>query len=86
MSNASAARRHGKGHKPDFKISAKVCDNINFEIVFGLFKSPAKANTMSAKVDIVDLAHLMKDSLNFMYCQKRIEIDVSTFGIHVFGM
>ena len=86
MLSASAARRNGKGRKPDFKVSAKVCDNINFEIIFGLFKSAAKANTVSAKVDIVDLAIMMKDSLNFIYCQKQIEIDVSTFGVHVFGM
>jgi len=50
-----------KAVRPDFKINAKVGDNINFEIVFSLFKSPTKANTLSAKVDIVDLAILMKD-------------------------
>ena len=61
MSSASAEGNMAKAVRPDFKINAKVelVITSTFETVFSLFKSPAKANTLSAKVDIVDLAILM---------------------------
>ncbi|CAG8621387.1 10891_t:CDS:10, partial [Diversispora eburnea] len=89
MSFVSASRKandnyEGKGHKPDFIITVNK-RNGKFELVFGLFKSPYKSSSHYANVDLVDLGVLMKDSLDNMYKEKCIELDMAVFGIHAFG-
>ena len=88
MSFASASRKtndKGEGHKPDFTITVNKRSG-KFEVVFGLFKSPYKSSPHFANVDLVDLGVLMKDSLDNMYKEKGIELDMAVFGIHAFGM
>ncbi len=75
----------GEGHKPDFIITINKRSG-KFEVMFGLFKSPYKSSSHFANVDLVDLGVLLKDSLDYMYNEKRIELDMAVFGIHAFGM
>ncbi|CAG8717801.1 10339_t:CDS:10, partial [Funneliformis mosseae] len=70
---------HGKQVVVLNKISGK------FEVVFGLFKSPYKSSSHFANVDLVDLGVFMKDSLDNMYKEKCLELDMAVFGIHAFG-
>ncbi|CAG8598830.1 4188_t:CDS:10, partial [Funneliformis mosseae] len=89
LSFVSASRKtndndQGEGHKPDFTITVNKRSG-KFEVVFGLFKSPCKSSCHFANVDLVDLGVLMKDSLDNMYKEKRIELDMAVFGIHAFG-
>ncbi len=90
MSFVSAFRKtndndEGEGHKPDFTITVNKRSG-KFEVVFGLFKSPYKSSSHFANVDLVDLGVLMKDSLDNMYKEKCLELDMTVFGIHAFGM
>ncbi|CAG8628478.1 4542_t:CDS:10 [Ambispora gerdemannii] len=89
MSFVSASRKtndnyESKEHKPDFIITVNKKSG-KFEVVFGLFKSPYKSSSHSANVDLVDLGVLMKDSLDNMYKEKCIELEMAVFGIHAFG-
>ncbi|CAI2192878.1 13904_t:CDS:2, partial [Funneliformis geosporum] len=87
MSLASAARKidsDGEGHRPDFMFTIDLNGYTKFEIVFGLFKSPIKANSQLINVDLVDLGVLMKDSLDNIY-NKGVELEMVVFGIHSFG-
>ncbi|CAG8615612.1 3360_t:CDS:10, partial [Acaulospora morrowiae] len=87
LSFVSASRKknvEGEGHKPDFTITINKISG-KFEVVFGLFKSPYKSSTHFVNVDLVDLGVLMKDSLDNMYNEKCLELDMAVFGIHVFG-
>ncbi|CAJ0640766.1 11267_t:CDS:2, partial [Entrophospora sp. SA101] len=47
-----------------------------FEVVFGLFKLPYKGSSHFMNVDPVDLAVLMKDSLDYMYKEKCYNVHV----------
>ena len=90
MSFVSASRKtndddEGEGHKPDFTITVNKRSG-KFEIVFGLFKSPYRSSSHFVNVDLVDLGVLMKDSLDYMYKEKCLELDMAVFGIHAFGM
>ncbi|CAI2185729.1 7784_t:CDS:10 [Funneliformis geosporum] len=89
LSFVSASRKtngddEGERHKPDFTITVNKRSG-KFEIVFGLFKSPYKSSSHFANVDLVDLGVLMKDSLDNMYKEKCLELDMTVFGIHAFG-
>ncbi|CAG8444751.1 8696_t:CDS:10 [Funneliformis caledonium] len=89
LSFVSASRKknddgEGEGHKPDFTITVNKISG-KFEVVFGLFKSPYKSSSHFANVDLVDLGVLMKDSLDNMYKEKCLELDMAVFGIHAFG-
>ncbi|CAH1767139.1 4406_t:CDS:2 [Entrophospora sp. SA101] len=64
---------NGEGHKPDFMITVNKRSG-KFEVVFGLFKLPYKGSSHFMNVDPVDLAVLMKDSLDYMYKEKCIEM------------
>ena len=75
----------GEGHKPDFTITVNKRSG-KFEVVFGLFKSPYKSGSNYVNIDLVDLGVLMKDSLDNMYKEQGIELDMAVFGIHAFGM
>ncbi|CAH1768847.1 12131_t:CDS:2, partial [Entrophospora sp. SA101] len=73
------------GSKPDFNVAIRLCDHNYFEILFGLFKSPKKANTKSASIDLVDLGNVMKDSIDFIYHNYHTDLEIRTYGLHVFG-
>ena len=64
---SSADRKGNKGHRPDFQVSCNIQGEKKVEVAFGLFKSPARCSPVYANVDIVDLAVLMKDSLDHYY-------------------
>ncbi|RUP47548.1 hypothetical protein BC936DRAFT_145600 [Jimgerdemannia flammicorona] len=82
-SAASTSRKAARGHKPDFMISVKLTGGHELEMVFGLFKSPAKCAPSFSNVNLIDLAIMMKDSID-MYYKRGFELNVVTFGIHVF--
>jgi len=85
MSAASTSRKAAWGHKPDFMILARLTGGHEVEMVFGLFKSPAKCAPSFCNVDLVDLGIMMKDSID-MYYKQGFELDMVTFGVHIFGM
>ncbi|CAJ0749640.1 12099_t:CDS:2, partial [Entrophospora sp. SA101] len=87
LSISSAWRKSdekGQGHKPDFLVAVDISGDIKYEILFGLFKPPFKTSTL-INVDLVDLAVMMKDSLDMAYLKYRFELDLTVFGIHGFG-
>ncbi|CAG8650566.1 1333_t:CDS:10, partial [Funneliformis mosseae] len=87
MSLASASRKidsDGEGHRPDFMLTIDLNGYNKFEILFGLFKSPSKANSQLVNVDLVDLGVLMKYLLDDIY-GKGVELEMVVFGIHSFG-
>ncbi|CAG8733456.1 8765_t:CDS:2 [Dentiscutata erythropus] len=78
MSLASASRKinsNGEGHRPDFMFTIDLNGNDKFEIVFGLFKSPSKANSQLVNIVLVNLGVLMKDSLDNIY-NKGVELEI----------
>ncbi|CAG8511615.1 5127_t:CDS:10 [Ambispora gerdemannii] len=88
MSIVSSSRKvndKGEGHKSNFMLTATIRKR-NYELMFGLFKSPSMSTSYLVNVDLVDLGVLMKDSLDDMYKAQRIELDMAVFGIHAFGM
>ncbi|KAF0540337.1 hypothetical protein F8M41_006423 [Gigaspora margarita] len=66
-----------EGHRPDFLFTIDLNGCDKFEIVFGLFKSPSKANSLLVNIDLVNLGVLMKDSLDNIY-KKGVELDMVT--------